>query len=420
MEISNHSGEPSEPKFLQKPNSKRVVAIFVIMFFSFYSFNFFGRFLLVEILLFIIFLVHMLEGKITPTTKRLKPLVGLLFLALISQIFVDMVSGNVLISMLKGFSLILFTITNLYGISILTNFRTIEVRVALLGYSLGGLASFILQPSTYARSEIWKFGIGYPLTLTVLVIISLPALGRYRFLPLVSLAPLSAISLSLGARSLALFTLLPLFFLRYIRVARDVNYFRIFRVVLIISIGILVFYSAYSKLAENGSLGVKAQSKYLAQTSSGGNIVINSRSELIFAARGIADSPILGHGSYAEMGPELQLKILNFVEKSGLYYDIAPLNKLYGNRIPVHSMVLQWWLWFGALGVLFPLRLSFLYFKSLKSQNREPVFYYLALSGLWNLFFSPYGETYRILIPLTIVVLLTPRKSPHLENGSDG
>ena len=419
MENFRRGGDSNDLNYLQKPNAKRFIFIFIMMFFSFYSINFFGRFLLVELLLFIVFLFHSVEGKIAPTTKRLKPLVGLLMLALIGQIFVDMISGTLPISMLKGFSLILFTLTNLYGVSLLTKFRPMEIRVALLGYSLGGLAGFFLQPTTYARSEIWKFGIGYPITLTVLVLISLPLFGRFRFLPLVSLALLSAVSLILGARSLALFTLLPLFFLKYNKSTRIVNNARIFPALLIISIVIFAFSSVYSNLAENGSLGVKAQSKYLAQTSSGGNIVINSRSELIFAARGIADSPILGHGSYAEMSPELRIKILNFLEKAGIHYDMAPLNRIYGDRIPVHSMLLQWWLWFGAVGMLFPLRLGFLYIKSLRFRNREPDFYYLALSGMWNVLFSPYGETYRILIPLTIVMLLSLGKSLHSDSSSD-
>lgn len=419
MEISIRSGESQDLSGLQKPNTKRYIFIFTIMFFSFYSVNLFGKFLLVEFLLFIIFLFHTLEGKIAITTKRLKPFVGLLMLALVGQIFVDMISGTPLISMLKGFSLILFTLTNIYGVSLLTKFRPMEIRIALLGYSLGGLAGFFLQPTTYARSEIWKFGVGYPVTLTVLVLISLPLLGRFRFLPLISLPLLSTVSLILGARSLALFTLLPLFFLKYNQTKRGVNNSRIFRALFIIPIVIFGFSSAYSNLAENGSLGIKAQSKYLAQTSSGGNIIINSRSELIFAARGIADSPILGHGSYAEMSPELRQKILKFLERAGIYYDMAPLNRIYGDRIPVHSMLLQWWLWFGALGMFFPLRLGFLYIKSLKVQNREPVFYYLALSGLWNVLLSPYGETYRILIPLTIVMLISLGKSPYVNSRSD-
>jgi hypothetical protein len=251
------------------------------------------------------------------------------------------------------------------------------------------------------------------------VLISLPLLSRFRFLPLISLPLLSAVSLILGARSLALLTLLPLFFLKYNQSKRGVNNPRISRALLIIPIVIFGFSSVYSNLAESGSLGIKAQSKYLAQTSSGGNIIINSRSELIFAARGIADSPMLGHGSYAEMSPELRQKILKFLERAGIQYDMTPLNRNYGDRIPVHSMLLQWWLWFGALGMFFPLRLGFLYIKSLGVRNREPVFYFLALSGMWNVLLSPYGETYRILIPLTIVILISLGKSPYLDSRSD-
>lgn len=419
MEISNRRGDSNNLSGLQKPNSKRYIFIFIIMFFSFYSINLFGRFLVVEFLLFTVFLFHVLKGKIATTTKRLKPLVGLLMLALIGQIFVDMISGTVPISMLKGFSLILFTLTNLYGVSLLTRFKPMEIRVALLGYSLGGLAGFFLQPSTYAKSEIWKFGIGYPLTLTVLVLISLPLLRRFRFFPVASLTLLSAVSLSLGARSLALFTLLPLFFLKHNKSKRNVNNSGIFRAILNISIVTFAFFLVYSNLAVDGSLGYKAQSKYLAQTSSGGNLFSNSRSEFIIAARGIADSPILGHGSYAEMSSELSLKTLNFLDRAGINYDRAGLIRIYGDRIPVHSMLLQWWLWFGVLGMLFPLRLGFLYIKSLGIRNCEPVFYYLALSGIWNVLVSPYGESYRILIPLTIVTLISIGKSPQMDSASD-
>lgn len=419
MENSIPSVESNESINIKKPSRTRLVFIFIIMFFSFYSINLVGKFLLVEFLFFTVFLFHILEGKISSTTKRLQPFVGLLILALISQIFVDMTMGNLLTSALKGFSLILFTLTNLYGIAWLTKFRSLEIRMALLGYSLGGLAGFFLQPSTYARSEIWKFGVGYPLTLTVMVLISMQFLVRYKFLQVVLLVLLSVFSLIFGARSLALFTLLPLFFLEFSKSKKHLNRSRNFRAALAISIVIFAFSAVYANLAENGDLGVKAQSKYLLQTSSGGNILINSRSELIFAAKGIADSPIFGHGSYAMMSPELRLEIQNFLDRVNIHYDMTPLNRIYGDRIPVHSMLLQWWLWFGVLGMLFPLRLGFLYVNSLKIRNREPVFYYLALSGIWNLLFSPYGEGYRILIPMTVVMLLGLEKSQQLERISD-
>lgn len=419
MKISSSSGDAKDLSSKQKSHTTRYIFIFIIMFLSFYSINLVGRFLLIEFLLLLVFLFHFFKGKIATTTKRLKPFVGLLIIAIIGQLIGDVISGTELKSMLKGFSLILFTLINLYGVSFLTKFRPLETKVALLGYSLGGLAGFFLQPTTYARSEIWKFGIGYPITLTVLLLISFPLSGGFRFLPVISLFLLSVVSLSLGARSLALLVLLTLFFSNYKKSKGDFKNSRIVRTLIIISIVTFAFSSLYSRLAVNGSLGIKAQSKYLAQTSAGGNLVINSRSELIFAASGIADSPLFGQGSYAKMNSELSLKTLNLLDSAGIHFDLAPLIRTYGDRIPVHSMLLQWWLWFGALGMLFPLRLSFLYFKSLSVRNREPVFYYLALSGLWNVLLSPYGESFRILIPLTIVTLLSLGNSSQIDRASD-
>lgn len=418
MMASSRSGDLINPSYSQIPNTKRLVFIFTIMFFSFYSINLFGRFLVVELLLFIGFLFHTLEGKLAPTTKRLKPLIKLLILTLLAELIVDVFIGTPSILMLKGFALILFTLTNLYGIALITNFKPMEIKIALLGYSFGGLAGFFIQPSTYARSEIWKFGIGSPVTSIVFLILSLPFFVKLRFLQWLILSLLSVLSLFFGARSLALLTIIPLFFLTLSNDTNNKKTSGIFRPIIITASVVFAFFNAYSYLAENGSLGVKAQSKYLTQTSASGNIIISSRSELIFAARAIADSPILGHGSYAALSPELRIKIMRFLEMKSIHYDMAPLNRIYGDRIPVHSMILQWWLWFGAFGLLFPLWLVFLYCKSLKVRNREPIFFYLALMGIWNVLFSPYGENYRILIPLTIVSLLSLKNSSPLNGGS--
>lgn len=419
MEIVRPSWDSHDLSGSEKTNVKRYFFIFSLMFLSFFSFNLVGKFLLVELFFVCIFLSNVLGRRIATSTRKLNPFIGLLILALFSQTIIDMVLGTPPISMLKGFSLILFTLTNLYGISLLTKFRTMDILIALLGYSLGGLAGYFLQPSTYARSEIWKFGIGYPLTLTFFVILSLPSLKRFRLYTWASLTLLSAVSLVLGARSLALFTILPLFFLKYKKSEMKVKNSKTIWSLLIILGVTLTFFTIYSNLAVNGTLGTKAQSKYLAQTTSGGNLIFNSRSELIFSARGIIDSPILGHGSYADMNPELKMKILYFLDRLGIQYDLVSLNRIYGDRIPVHSMLLQWWLWFGVIGMFFPLRLGILYIKSLRIPNRQPVFYYLALSGIWNVLFSPYGENYRVLIPLTIVALVSLGKNLPMENTSN-
>ena len=116
------------------------------------------------------------------------------------------------------------------------------------------------------------------------------------------------------------------------------------------------------------------------------------------------------------MTPELQSKIINFLSTNEISFDMAPLIRNYGDRIPVHSMILQWWLFFGILGVCFPLYLLIFYLKSFKFSKYDPLCYYLALSGIWNVLFSPYGEAYRLLVPLTLVHLLATQR----ENYSNG
>ena len=351
------------------------------------------------------------KGELTSAAKLVQPFVGILVLAIFGEILVDLWHGSSVISSLKGFSLILFTLINLFALIILTKFDPVNIHIAIFGFAASGLASFFIQPGTYARSEIWKFGIGYPLILMVFCLLSLRKIRLKKFVIVSLIIFSSGLSLFLGARSLALVTFLTVFFVRNEVNVKKGKFSYTVIVILLLLGAIGLFSNVYSSLAKNGTLGNKAQAKYISQTATGNNIIINSRSELLFAGRAIVDSPILGFGSYSEMNPNLRTKILTFLTENNIYYDLAPINRNYGNRIPVHSMILQWWLWFGILGLLFPLKLLINFIKATSIIGEPVLYYYLVISGIWNVLFSPYGESYRILVPLTIIAVNSRRKT---------
>lgn len=402
---------PSNLNKEQNSNVSTRIQIFLTLFATFYSLHLFGNFFVSELIFISIFMRGLFKGELTSAAKLVQPFVGILVLAIFGEILVDLWHGSSVISSLKGFSLILFTLINLFALIILTKFDPVNIHIAIFGFAASGLASFFIQPGTYARSEIWKFGIGYPLILMVFCLLSLRKIRLKKFVIVSLIIFLSVLSLFLGARSLALVTFLTVFFVR-----NEVNVkkgkFSYSVIVILLLLGAVgLFSNAYSSLAKNGTLGDKAQAKYISQTATGNNIIINSRSELLFAGRAIVDSPILGFGSYSEMNPNLRTKILTFLTENNIYYDLAPINRTYGNRIPVHSMILQWWLWFGILGLLFPLKLLINFIKAISIIGEPVLYYYLVISGIWNVLFSPYGEAGRILVPLTIIAVNSRRKT---------
>lgn len=409
MKNSNSSKEPIHEPFFQIISPARKYICFALMTSSFYTVQLWGNLLLVEFFLLGIFLVSIFNGVLGKVLVNLKPYVALLIIAAASELVTDLINASTSRESIKGFSLIFFTLVNLCAVSILTKFDKDCIRFSLMGYAFGGIVDFFIQPSTYARNEIWKFGIGFQTTLIIFVLLSFPRMRKNKLFAIFLIPIVSGVSLFLGARSLGLFTFISLFLISRdvkIGVPRSSKYLK--PMILIVT-SIFIFSAIYTNLASSGFLGGKAQSKFIDQTSGRGNIILNSRSELLIAGRAIAESPILGFGSYAKMPTQLEFEILNFLSRNQINYDLAPLYRTYGDRIPVHSMFLQWWLWFGILGICFPFSLLVLYFKSVRHPDNEALVYFLAVTGIWNVLFSPYGESYRLLVPVTVVLLLASK-----------
>lgn len=395
----------SEEKFKEKPNIHEKLKVFIILCGTSYSFHFFGNFYISEAILLVFFIDKFLKGKAFEYSGKLKNYNVFLILALVGEVISDLIRGSEIVTSLKGFSLILFTLINLNGLALLTRMNKSLIMYSFSGYASSGLISFIIQPSAYARTEVWKFGIGPSIVFLFLLFLSSQKLSLNKKLASILIACVSLLSLILGARSLAL----TIFISAYFVATNDtLEAFRkkrsLVKLLVVLFAFSFLFTSVYSKLAADGSLGIKAQSKYLSQTAGEGNLLVNSRSELIFATRAILESPIIGYGSYAIMSPDLKITILNFIGKLRIFYDLAPLYRIYGDRIPVHSMILQWWLWFGVLGLFFPIKILFTLIQTLRKNGLFPIQYFMSLWCIWALMFSPFGDTSRVVFPLAILI----------------
>ena len=183
---------------------------------------------------------------------------------------------------------------------------------------------------------------------------------------------------------------------------------------------------AYQNAATAGILGADAKEKYEEESSGKYGVLVGGRPDLLGAIPAIYDSPILGHGSWAKDWTYLKaereaLLLLGYKEA----FQITREDYISG-YIPAHSYLLQAWIWAGIVGALF---WAWVFVFTARAFMRIypptvallPLFSLVALSLLWEVLFSPYGEDVRIVFPYYMVVVMTlwntaPRKAVRTVN----
>ena len=188
------------------------------------------------------------------------------------------------------------------------------------------------------------------------------------------------------------------------------------------SIGIL---QAYQYAARSGYLGEDAQKKYQMEASGKYGVLLGGRTELLASLPAVYDSPILGHGSWAKnriyyIGEVRALELLRY--KGAL--DISR-EELIDGLIPAHSYLLQAWVYGGIVGALFWVWVYVFVVRALMRVYPAtvvllPVAAFMAFSLFWDILFSPYGMTTRIVVPYYIVLLascvdMIPQKATQVE-----
>lgn len=179
--------------------------------------------------------------------------------------------------------------------------------------------------------------------------------------------------------------------------------------VVFILVGGLVFATFYKYAAKRGLLGEAAQTKYEAQVLSKGRgegvlaMIMGGRLEFFIGATACMKHPILGCGSHAEDKEGL---VDYFFTKYGTYEDLVMLEKQHAmdkdlginyRKIPAHSHVISFWLWYGIVGGILWVYILILMLKTLKNYfGAIPQWVgYFALimpSAVLGVLFSPFGD----------------------------
>ena len=369
-----------------------------------------GRLFLAEVMLLALAPILLLFKwrLLTAPMPRTLLILGLIWL--MSQVATDLVRNTPFVDYSRGWAKITFTMINFTALYMLLHNSRRRLVLFALGAVIGGYLHHTLNPAPAALSDPWKFGLALPVTL--LLVLGAQR-GFERNAPrLVSLFLFFAAGLNLvmGFRSLSGICFVTAMFLfvqsRQSRPGARISRGRLIIITMIGIIGAIGFLEFYSYAARDGLLGAQAERKYKTQSSSKYGVLLGGRTEVLVALQAVADSPFLGHGSWAK-DPKYQKM---YFKLSGAKYAQQYFGRGSG-LIPTHSFIFGAWVEAGFLGFVFWAYVLWLTGRNLIYLNQmqetlSPLIAYISFLMMWDIVFSPFGFDRRVLVPFFIIVVM--------------
>jgi len=369
-----------------------------------------GRLFVSDLLCIALFpiLLSTKSGLLKNPYARIFILLGTVYLG--GQIVTDLVVGSNYHNFIRGWAKIGVTIIAFCTIFMLIDGRRSKIIIFCFGLAAGGLFSFYFNPGIYAESHPWKFGIGGPVTLMIVLFATF--YGEKFNLKYILLVAIGSLNLYLGFRSLAgLCFMTAAFLFLYARLQLRFGTKRIpISKLVFLGVGILaaalIVLEFYSFSVSKGWLDENARRLYEWQSQGAFGILVGARSEILVSIRAIWDAPFLGHGSWAHNWEYVEL--LHYLK--GLY-GYAQLGVGDSGLIPAHSHIFGGWVESGLAGAIFWIWILSLPVRALirllpMKDPHLPLIVFIALSLIWDLFFSPFGAARRFIIPFYVVVMM--------------
>lgn len=394
----------------------RDILIFLIPLSGFIELHLVGRLFAPDIIMLALFPFVMLSmGRhLADPLPKMFIVLGLVWL--VGQVVTDIVRHTPFHDYARGWAKIAFTLINFCVIYLLINNRPRRIILYAAGLVVGGILGFFLNPNIYTAGHPWKFGVGWPLTLLIIMSAALFMHHRrqHRLFAIGLVAFAAVLNVYLGFRSLggicfltATYLILQLFCRRSNAHAMRVRPRNIVLLSLVLMFAGFVAMEAYKHAAISGLLGETNREKYEVQAMGEYGLLLGGRSEILVAGQAVMESPLLGHGSWAKNWDYAEL----LVElKHRLGYVTGPVGEL--GLIPAHSHIMGAWVEAGILGAIFwfwvislPAR-TLLYLYQIKAQN-SILIVFLAFSLIWDVLFSPFGAERRFITPYYVIVMIT-------------
>ena len=386
------------------------ILVFVIPCLLFAEVTIVGRLFAPELLMLALFPFFLLtRGRVlwTPLPRTII-LLGLLWL--IGLVMTDLIRDTPFNDYARGWAKIGFTLVNFSLLYMLLHDSARRLVIFAAGLAFGGILDYYISPGLLAEGDPWKFGLGAPLTLLLVVGAQRVFARRGRLAMPVILCAATAIHLAMGFRSLAGICFITAVYL-FFQWRRTQPRFEVSpgRLAILVVLGVtasMAFVEAYGFAARTGMLGTDAQRKYEVQAANRYGLILGGRTEILVAIVAIADSPIIGHGSWAK---DAEYAALLFELKG---YGARARMASRGKRlIPSHSYLFGAWMEAGILGAVFWFAVLWLVVRVAAHLHQmpgplTPLIAFVCFILLWDVLFSPYGAIGRIFVPYYLVVLL--------------
>jgi len=336
-------------------------------------------------------------------------LLGMLWLA--SQMITDFVRQTPFNDYARGWAKIAFFLASFGVLYVLAHNRPRRLVLYGIGLVVGGVLSFYLSPRPHAEVDPWKFGLGEPVTLLLILIATSRSVRRLPAEQLLVLAFGALMNLYLGFRALSGVCFLAATYIATRRLKARGHELSLRNVALftLISLGAgLGFLRAYEYAADKGILGTSAQRKYETQAAGELGVLIGARWEILVSASAIKQSPILGYGSWAR-NPQYAWLPLDLLRSFGYNVDEGDVSG--ADLIPTHSYLFSAWVEAGVLGGVFWLWILLVATRALTvlrrtPDSRMPLIAFAGFMLIWNVLFSPFGAEQRFMTAYYIVLLL--------------
>jgi O-antigen ligase len=254
----------------------------------------------------------------------------------------------------------------------------------------------------------WKFGLGFSITLLLLLFSSYLYVRRKHWIYISISLGIAGLNLVFAARSqtaidlVSLALILPIFERKHTVRRGSARGRETLKVAVLLALagGAAFTASQAIKFATNhGFFDESTQDKFQTQQEGELGILVGGRPETLVAIQAIRDSPLLGHGSYAVDPKYTALKQdieyrYGYVENDVAADEESP-------TIPAHSHLTQAWVESGIFGGIFWAYALFLAFRGIlvlisHGSPMTPLYSFLLSSFLWDVLYSPMGSFDRI------------------------
>lgn len=333
---------------------------------------------------------------------------------LCSQIFTDLLRTTPFEDFSRGWTKIAFALITFGALYLLLYGSRRRILLFAAGFALGGILTYFLNPHPYAEAQWWKFGLGIPLSLALVMLSTALNIRKLRTFGIALLVLGALVNIYLDFRSLgaimaltASYQVLQAFMGRRGGRATSVRLRHLLVLGVVIGAVALITLSGYEYVVqEERLLGEDARQRYEMQSQGEYGVLLAGRSELLVSSRAILDSPLIGHGSWAK---DCYYANLLLTLRSQLGY--SPGGEREICLIPTHSHIFGAWVEAGVLGAVFWLWVLTLAVRVLLRlyqtyERLVPVAAFFAFLLLWDLVFSPYGLELRYRTPYEVVLMM--------------